>query len=330
MTQLSFHFQVTIISMVESNYKPRPNHHVLHLDNTVETFRNYYPKDFSSIQSGAETISIVLAVGLKTTDLLMKHEKFQRFLREDHKFDLVIVESFGTDAFYGLGEHFKAPLIGLSTTMPTGWLNLAVGNSDPWSYAPNQFLQASPKMTFNDRLNNVLLNIFEYLLVTRTQIPESNEIMMNYFPDNKRSLQEIFQHDVCLGFANSHFTLSQSRPYSPNMIEIGGIHLNENSKKELTGEFKEFVESAEHGIIVFSLGSLLRASELKENQRKAFIKVFSQLKQKVIWRYNLPDADQLPKNILGREWIPQKELLAHPKARLFIGHGGMLGTTEAA
>lgn len=259
---------------------------------------------------------------------MMGHEKMQKFLQEDRHFDLVIVESFATEGFYGLGEHFKAPLIGLSTTVATGWLNMAVGNYEPWSSVPNQFLFVQPEMTFNDRLNNVLLNTYEYLRVTRHLIPTNAKLMKRHLPGNKKSLQQVITEDVCLGFVNDHFTLSLPRSKSPNMIEIGGIHLKQNTQ-ELTGEFKEFVDSADKGVIVFSLGSILSASELPKRDLEAIIKVFSKLKQKIVWRYDLTDADKLPNNILARPWIPQGQLLAHKNTKLFISHGGMLGTTEA-
>lgn len=316
--------------MLESNFDPQPNHRVLHLDGLESTYFSFYPQHFSDIQSGAETIDVIIGVGLKTVDLMMRHEKMQRFLKEDRKFDLVIVESFATEAFYGFGEHFGAPLIGLSTTIATGWLNLAVGNHDPWSSVPNQFLHVHPQMSFNDRLNNVLLNIHEYLSVSKRLIPEGDRLMKLHWPGNKKSLQQVMQNDVCLGFVNDHFTLSLPRTKSPNLIEIGGIHLDSNeAPKELDKEFKNFVDSADAGVIVFSLGSLLKASELKKRDRESFINVFSKLKQKVIWRYDLPDAHQLPKNILGRPWIPQRQLLGHKNVKLFISHGGMLGSTEA-
>lgn len=316
--------------MVESNVEPRPNHQILLLDGLTKTYFSMYPEHFSDIQSGSEVISTVIDVGLKTFDMMMNHERMQQFLKKDHKFDLVIIESFATEAFYGFGEHFNAPLIGLSTTVATGWLNMAVGNYDPWSSVPNQFLHAHPEMTFNNRFNNVLLNIYEYFEVTQRLIPEGDRLMKKHFPTNMKSLQQVMKNDVSLGFVNDHFTLSLPRTHSPNLIEIGGIHMSAlDTHATLDGEFKAFMDSSKSGVIVFSLGSLLKASELKKRERDAFISVFSKLKQNVVWCYDLPDAHKLPKNILGRPWIPQRELLKHKNVKLFITHGGMLGSTEA-
>lgn len=316
--------------MLESNYDKHPNHEMLVFDDLLPAYFSLLPKNLSDVQSGTESIRIIFNIGLHAFDLMMRHQKMKKFLKEDRHYNLVIVESFATEAFYGFGEHFQAPIIGLSTTIATGWLNLAVGNFEPWSSVPNQFLHVHPEMTFNDRFNNLLLNIYEYLYLTQYLIPESDRLIKQHLPDNKKSLQQVIKNDVCLGFVNDHFTLSLARSKSPNMIEIGGIHLPaKEDLPQLEGEFKAFLDSSDAGVIIFSLGSILRASELKKADRDIFIKVFSKLKEKIVWRYDLPDADKLPKNVLGRPWIPQAELLAHPNVKLFISHGGMLGTTEA-
>lgn len=42
-----------------------------------------------------------------------------------------------------------------------------------------------------------------------------------------------------------------------------------------------------------------------------------------------PVPHDLPDNVITGEWLSQQDILAHPKARAFISHGGLLGTQEA-
>lgn len=59
-----------------------------------------------------------------------------------------------------------------------------------------------------------------------------------------------------------------------------------------------------------------------------FSKVFATLKQKVIWKFK-GDIPNLPSNVMISKWLPQNDIFAHPNVRLFISHGGSLGTHEA-
>lgn len=98
--------------------------------------------------------------------------------------------------------------------------------------------------------------------------------------------------------------------------------------KPLTAEFKSFIESAEHGVIYFSLGGNLKPSKMSEGKKQAIINALSKLKQKVIWKWDEPiDVDQT--KFMVRKWLPQDDILAHKNVKLFITHGGLLSCTES-
>lgn len=299
-------------------------------DGFYENFLKVLPGDLQKTMNPVITSFMISSFSNLLVESAMKHDKMKAFLADKtRQYDLVIVESFGTEAFYAFGEYFNASIIATSTTIPTIWLNQAIGNVEPLSLIPNQLLRVHPgKMSFSDRLSNVALQVFEWLSFRLYLHPQQNAIIREYFPNNNKTVQEIIREDISLAFINTHFTISTARPLVPNMIEIGGINIDREIG-ELPKDLQEFLDSAsDHGVVLLSMGSIFQASHLTPDQRSAFIKVLSSLKQKVIWKYNLPDADQLPKNILARDWLPQKEILAHPNVRLFITHGGMLGTTE--
>uniref|UniRef100_A0A8C6V083 UDP glucuronosyltransferase 1 family, polypeptide A1 n=1 Tax=Neogobius melanostomus TaxID=47308 RepID=A0A8C6V083_9GOBI len=48
----------------------------------------------------------------------------------------------------------------------------------------------------------------------------------------------------------------------------------------------------------------------------------------VLWRYEGKVPENAPKNVKLLKWLPQNDLLAHPKARLFMTHGGTHGIYE--
>jgi UDP:flavonoid glycosyltransferase YjiC (YdhE family) len=61
-------------------------------------------------------------------------------------------------------------------------------------------------------------------------------------------------------------------------------------------------------VIYFCLGSLIRAETLPKDKLEAFISVFSELPQRVLWKIdNIPG---LPNNVKASKWFPQFEILS--------------------
>ncbi|KAM6079331.1 UDP-glucuronosyltransferase 1A1-like isoform 8-T9 [Theristicus caerulescens] len=111
----------------------------------------------------------------------------------------------------------------------------------------------------------------------------------------------------------------------PNMVYIGGINCEQ--KKPLSEEFEAIVNaSGEHGIVVFSLGSMV--SEIPMKKATEIADALGSVPQTVLWRYTGEVPPNLPKNVKLVKWLPQNDLLAHPKTRAFITHGGSHGVYE--
>ncbi|XP_072477066.1 UDP-glucuronosyltransferase 2A1-like isoform X16 [Notamacropus eugenii] len=116
------------------------------------------------------------------------------------------------------------------------------------------------------------------------------------------------------------------RPYLPNFEFVGGLHCK--PAKPLPEEMEKFVQSSgEHGIVVFSLGSMVK--NLTEEKSNLIAAALAQIPQKVLWRYQGKKPDTLGPNTRTYDWIPQNDLLGHPKTKAFITHGGTNGIYEA-
>lgn len=61
-------------------------------------------------------------------------------------------------------------------------------------------------------------------------------------------------------------------------------------------------------------------------KRKALLDAFEQFPDyHFIWKYESQLTDLvLPKNVKIRPWLPQSDILAHPRVKAFITHGGKL------
>ncbi|XP_068831804.1 UDP-glucuronosyltransferase 2B18-like isoform X7 [Capricornis sumatraensis] len=124
----------------------------------------------------------------------------------------------------------------------------------------------------------------------------------------------------------NYWDFSFPRPRLPNFEFVGGIHCK--PAKSLPKEMEEFVQSSgEHGIVVFSLGSMV--SNMSEERANVIASALAQIPQKVLWRYDGKKPDTLGPNTQLYKWLPQNDLLGHPKTKAFVTHGGSNGIYEA-
>lgn len=276
-----------------------------------------------------QVLTQIYEVGKKITNITLTNDVVHNFLRSsDEHFDVVIIEIFMCEALLGFGQHFNAPVIGFSSFGASKWTNDLVGTPSPLSYVPHTFLSFSDRMNFVQRLGNTMFTLVEFIAYS-FYLPSQIALYENNFPGKNKPDLESIRKNVSLVLLNNHFTMNYPRPYVPNMIEIGGIHLNRAATKELPKDIKEFIESAKDGVVYFSMGSNIKSTMLPLEIRSGILRAFSKLKQKVLWKWEEPNLPDKPDNVFIRSWFPQDDILAHPNVRLFITHGGLLSSTEA-
>jgi glucuronosyltransferase len=55
-----------------------------------------------------------------------------------------------------------------------------------------------------------------------------------------------------------------------------------------------------------------------------FINVFKTFNYDILWKWEIDDFPDKPKNLKTLKWLPQADLLAHPNIKLFITQGGQV------
>ena len=124
----------------------------------------------------------------------------------------------------------------------------------------------------------------------------------------------------------------QKHPRAPGLIEVGGLHCVPS--QPLPQDLEVFVnDSGDAGLILVSFGTILRGSNMPGEFRKIFLKTFERLQQRVLWKWEDNDGDysdiQISLKVKWMSWLPQQDLLGHPKARLFMSHAGLSSIEEA-
>ncbi|XP_071495673.1 UDP-glucuronosyltransferase 2C1-like [Diadema antillarum] len=260
---------------------------------------------------------------------LFKHEGTLKRLKHAD-IDLVLTSPVVDACDAVIAAYLDVPfVVVLGVRRTPVWHEGAMGIPTPLSYVPFSFLlpQLSDQMSFIERLLNVVASntvqpFFDYILAYRpiAQMQTMYGIRPDLSPRD-------FMARAALWLCHSTVALEYPRPTSPNWIDITGATIKD--PKPLPKDLDEFVEgSKEHGFILFTLGSMT-VSLNNQPLTDAISKVLSELPQRIIWRYIGPKPRYLGNNTLIVDWLPQRDLLAHPGARLLIYHGGAGGVHEA-
>ncbi|KAM8808895.1 UDP-glucuronosyltransferase 2A2-like [Eudromia elegans] len=193
----------------------------------------------------------------------------------------------------------------------------------PPSYAPAALSELTDRMSFGERLKNIV----SYQL--------QDFVFQSYWGEWDTYYSKVLGRPTTLcetmgkaemWLIRTYWDFEFPRPFLPNFEFVGGLHCQ--PAKPLPKEMEEFVQSSgEHGIVVFSLGSMVY--NLSAEKSDIIARALSQIPQKVLWRYKGRKPEALGPNTRIYDWIPQNDLLGHPLTKAFITHGGTNGIYEA-
>lgn len=158
------------------------------------------------------------------TNRTFGHPAMQKLIQSGEKFDLIIMDWFCKDAELFYGNIFEAPIIITSSFGTQAEMNYLINNAEPYSYVPISGFSFTDEMGFFGRLGNTLGALYLESVLFYNKI-QHQRILDNHFK-NAPSIDEL-RGNVDLVFSNGHPTLETPRPYVPNIISIGGVHVEE-------------------------------------------------------------------------------------------------------
>ncbi|XP_030745756.1 UDP-glucuronosyltransferase 2B13-like [Sitophilus oryzae] len=249
---------------------------------------------------------------------------FQSFLTENNEFDVILFEFFNTNCYMGLANKFKAPFIGLSSCSFMPWHANWLGAPENPAFNQDLFSGFSRPMSFFDRVENTLLRVYTTAMYNIGMSKPGNQYSEKYIGEPAAD-----PHDASLLLVNTHHTLHGARLLTPSIIEVGGIHLHNKQPKKLPEALESWINNSDAGVIYFSLGSMIKGVTFPAARREAFVGAFARLRQRVLWKWENDTMPDKPDNVMIYKWMPQFDILCNPKVKVFISHGGLLGTTEA-
>ncbi|XP_072434603.1 UDP-glucuronosyltransferase 1A1-like [Chiloscyllium punctatum] len=253
-------------------------------------------------------------------DLLSSTRLLEELARES--FDALLTDPFSPCGAI-VAEYLSLPSVNLLRGLPCGLDNSATQCPRPLSYVPRIFTGNTDRMTFLQRTKNVLANFAESLLCWFIYSP-FEELAQRFLQRDVTLVQLLSNTSIWL--MRYDFIFEYPKPLMPNMVLVGGINCKE--RKSLPQELEEFMNSSgEHGVVIFSLGSMM--ADMPVRTANLIAAALSQIPQKVLWRHAGETPSTLGSNTKLVKWLPQNDLLAHPKTRAFLTHGGSHGIYEA-
>jgi len=235
---------------------------------------------------------------------------------------VVALPVFGNEAAYFVAHKKNASLV-LFLTAPVSfsWTNWAIGDISNPSFMPVIPTGYTQEMTFIQRLiNTVVTIVFQFGVRDLYALPKVHSMLESVFPDEEiPHLNDLIKTASLLINHGTPFLGDGLRPVMPNTIFAGLMSCNPSSP--LPQDLEDFIHGAEHGVIYVSFGSVIKASKMPEAKRQILLNVFSNMKQRIIWKWETPMPDA-PENVLISSWLPQTSLLAHENVKLFVTHGG--------
>lgn len=226
-------------------------------------------------------------------------------LHRTKPFDLIVTEFFSTDCMLGVSHVMRVPFVGLSSCALMPWHYDRVGLPDTPSYIPSEFSIFSERMSFWERFENWFVTRsvkFWYWIVEWND----NQLLAAKFGEGIPHVRDIAKN-TSLILVNQHYTLSGARPLVPAVVEVGGVHIRK--LKPLPKDLQQWLDESSEGVIVISWGSVLRASTLPKEKRDAIVSVLRRIPMKVLWKWEDDNLSALPKNVVMRKWLPQRDVL---------------------
>ncbi|XP_060869250.1 UDP-glucosyltransferase 2-like isoform X1 [Metopolophium dirhodum] len=239
--------------------------------------------------------------------------------RTRDRYDLLLIEPLGFDCVSYLADALGLPVIySIPSPMITFAERLFTGEVSNPASVSNMLASHAVPGTFVQRFTNTAL-------LTYSMVKTKYDQLVTLYT-NPRPYDLAPTVNPSIIFQNGHYISESSRPVTPNVIYVGGIHLKPT--KTIPKDILDFIEDSPQGVIFFTFGSTIKVSSLPGHIEQSFKEALANVPQRVLWKYEGEMKDK-PKNVMTRKWFPQRDILLHPKVKLFISHGGMSGVYEA-
>ncbi|XP_041321713.1 UDP-glucuronosyltransferase 1A1-like [Pyrgilauda ruficollis] len=163
---------------------------------------------------------------VSSCEQLLQNKELIRYL-EESKFDAILTDPFVPCGVI-LAEHLSLPSVYFLRGIPCGLDFDATQCPNPPSYVPKVFTDLTDRMTFLQRVKNLLFDIPNIFLCDFAFEPYSK--LASEFLQREVTVQDLLRKGS-VWLLRLDFVLDYPRPLMPNIIPIGGVNC---AHKDLT------------------------------------------------------------------------------------------------
>uniref|UniRef100_A0A7E4URZ0 glucuronosyltransferase n=1 Tax=Panagrellus redivivus TaxID=6233 RepID=A0A7E4URZ0_PANRE len=269
------------------------------------------------------------AIGDMCSAIMARHKDLD--IIRDYKFDIVFTEMIDLCGL-GIMRYLGIPIhIWHSTTPLHDTVSYLLGVPMPYSYVPSvEENFVGPKMTFSERAWNTYMH-FVAMKCHYYGTDKATAAIRKYAGPNFPNVRDIAAEST-LAFVNSDEFMDQARPILHKTVYIGGLGIHD--VKPVAEPFLSILNQAEKGVILFSFGTIVPTTTLSHQLKTDIVNLFSEFDgYHFIVKIDKDDTEfaelaNSAKNVITTSWMPQADILGHPKLKLFITHGGFNGLLE--
>ncbi|WKX96388.1 hypothetical protein Q1695_012660 [Nippostrongylus brasiliensis] len=207
----------------------------------------------------------------------------------------------------------------------SAWANQS---PSPPSYLPVAGTKLTDDLTFVERTFNLASYLRALYIHQHLVLPRIDAVFQKHYPGVATAFD--IERNASINFVNNPPIFDFARPYMPRVNFVGGLHCR--NATDLGGDLKRFVEAANDadGFVLITTGSTAQWSRAPERVKDIYLETFRALPTvRFVWQYDGQPIEHLPKNVFVQPWLPQQDLLGHPKCRVHVSHGGTNSVIES-
>lgn len=236
----------------------------------------------------------------------MKHPEVIALVNSNQHFDLVFVEYVGVTPILAFGEHFQAPVIGITSFDTTANGHAAVGNVFNPVAHPEVILPFGKDLTFIQRVISVFVQIFLTYVRYPYEYAKFDKLTQEVFGSNVSNSFDLMNNiDMLMTYGNP--SLGYIRPTVPATVTLHSVHIR--PPQPLPYDIQSFLDDSTKGCIYVSFGTIVKSATFSKKTLDVFINTFRSLNYNILWKWESETMENKPDNVKILPWLPQQDVL---------------------